>query len=480
MKTMSPCFCRVATFAVGVGLFLMSFAVCNAQVSAARTAPPLVEDFNQVQRRLPAGWNVVAGDWQVENGSLVVHSLKSDSYITFGEEAWQNYEIEASLTFREVRNESRWLALLFRTSKDGAAPWSQVPVRFDPTLLNGVEFAVRTPQKKWSVRSKNPAPMKSELNQKRHLKAIVRGPRVDAYLDGKHILSSQYCVDRSHGCVGLGVSGCVAAFDDVVVRRLPNTPVSPKVALRSCDVVAHRGFSSAAPENTLAAIRAAIQAGATGCEFDVYRSADGTIVLMHDKTVNRTTDGVGPVTELTLQQLQELDAGSWKGKQFAGERVPTLKEALRLLDQSGCQPVIEIKMEGISKQVVEDVRELGMVDQVAVIAFSEAVVREIRELEPRIDCAWLYGKTPEGTPVQQAEWLASRAIKCQAKILDLNFTMLSPELITELKKRDLEVWTWTVNETPVMHALQRWGVDSITTDRPDVLGQPNGRIKRAK
>ncbi|MCP4509039.1 MAG: hypothetical protein GY826_21915 [Fuerstiella sp.] len=227
----------------------------------------------------------------------------------------------------------------------------------------------------------------------------------------------------------------------------------------------------AATCSRLAAIREAIEAGASGCEFDVYSCRGGTVVLMHDKTVDRTTNGMGPVTELNLKQLQQLDAGSWKHARYAGESVPKLTEALKLLKDTGCQPVIEIKMEGISKQVVNDVRTLNMVDQVAVIAFSENVVREIRELEPRITCAWLCSKTLTGNPAEQADWLAARAGACGAKLLDLNFSMLSPELIVELKSRGLGVWTWTVNEAVVMRALQQWGVDSITTDRPDLLSR---------
>ncbi len=115
--------------------------------------------------------------------------------------------------------------------------------------------------------------------------------------------------------------------------------------------------------------------------------------------------------------------------------------------------------------------DFRLVDQVAVIAFSEKVVREIRELEPRITCAWLCGKTLVGTPAEQADWLEARASACHAKLLDLNFNMLSPELIVELKSRGLGVWTWTVNEAVVMRALRQWGVDSITTDRPDLLSR---------
>lgn len=438
---------------------------------------PTVESFDQPTDSLPDGWNVIAGSWRVADGALVADSLRSEAYIAVGESHWQNYEVTASVVFRKVRDPKRWLSVLVRATRDGKLPWSQVAIRFDTTQSNGAEFAVRTPNNTWSVRSKSRAGEKFTLNQARRLKVTVRGSHVQGYLDDQRVVNSHLCVDRPAGCVGLGVSGCIATFDDVSIRQLPATdrPVRSAVADKPCDNVAHRGFSSAAPENTLAAIREAIDAGATGCEFDVYGCADGTVVLMHDKTVNRTTDGRGKVTELTLKQLRTLDAGSWKNKKYRDERVPTLIEALTLLKNTKCQPVIEIKMEGISQRVIDDVRSLEMISQVAVIAFSKNVVSEIRTLEPRMTCAWLCASFPAelgaNTATQKADWLQAQANACTATLLDLNYRMLSPQLITELKRRGMGVWCWTVNEPVVMKAIHQWGVDSITTDRPSELHQ---------
>lgn len=425
-------------------------------------------DARPIRKPFPSDWQVVTGDWRINKNSLVVDALKADSFVVVGEADWQNYEVQAKVTFRKVRNPSRWLAILVRAAPDGSRPWSQVPVRFDTTAANGMEFAVRTPKNSWSVRSKSSAATKSKLNVSRHLKVVVQGSHVDGYLDGVPVVSSDFCTDRPTGCVGLGASGCIAEFSDFSVRHLPAAPerLSPKGV---CEVVAHRGFSGIAPENTLAAIRLAIKAGATGCEFDVYGCKDGNVVLMHDKTVDRTTNGKGAVTELGLQTLQSLDAGSWKHPKYSSEKVPTLVQALQLLKGSKCQPVIEIKMEGISKQVVEDVRRLGMADEVAVIAFSHNAIREIRHLEPRIKCAWLHGKKPNGTPAQQADWIKAQASSCNTNIVDLNYKILSPELVKQLKQRGLGVWTWTVNEKRVMQTLKKWGIDSITTDYPDRL-----------
>lgn len=416
---------------------------------------------------LPAGWRVAAGSWRSADGALYVDSMKGEARVTFGEDSWRNYEIEVTATFLKVQDDSRWLAVVFRAARDGSTPWSQFPIRLKTSDRNGSEFAIRN-EKRWDVRQRVQAPEDSKIGRPRRLRVVVNGSNVQGYLDGQLLVESPFCMDRDAGCVGLSVSGCMARFDDFNVHRLPDTPRVLRQDPRPCDVVAHRGFSAVTPENTLVAIRKAIEAGASGCEFDVYAAKDGPVVLMHDATVDRTTNGSGKVTELTVAELRQLDAGSWKDPRYAGEPVPTLEEALRALKGSGCRAVIEIKMEGISQRVVETVRAAGMLDEAAVIAFSPTVVKEVRALEPRLPCAWLSGEKLKGSPTQRADWIASRARQCNTNMVDLNYNMLSAEILSELKQRGLVVWTWTVNDPVIMEGLMRWGIQSITTDRPDL------------
>lgn len=429
--------------------------------------------------KLPAGWRVAKGSWHFADGALFVDSMHGEARVTFGEDSWQNYEVEVAATFLNVQNNSRWLAVVIRAASDGSTPWSQFPIRMKTTARNGSEFAVRQ-DNRWDVRQRTGAAEDSQIGRPRRLRVVVQGSIVKGYLDGELLIESPYCLDRDTGCVGLSVSGCRARFDDFKVRHLPDTPRAHQEPPQPCEVVAHRGYSAVAPENTLVAIRKAIEAGATGCEFDVYAAQDGPIVLMHDTTVDRTTNGSGKVTELTVAELRRLDAGSWKDPRYAGERVPTLEEALRTLKDSGCQAVIEIKMEGISRRVVETVRDAGMLDQSVVIAFSPTVVKEIRALEPRLPCAWLSGEKLKGSPAQIADWIATRARQCNTNLVDLNYNMLSADVLAELKKRGLIVWTWTVNEPVIMDGLMRWGIHSITTDRPDLASQMSQRASDRK
>jgi len=240
--------------------------------------------------------------------------------------------------------------------------------------------------------------------------------------------------------------------------------------------VAHRGASHVAPENTLAAYRVAIAAGADGAECDVFRSVDGVVFLSHDPTPKRTMGGGDePLTQMTFAQIRQFDAGSWKGEQFKGEKVPTLDEFMKLLKGTACHPVIEIKQPGIEADVLKVIRENDMVDISTIIAFSADVVREIRRLEPSIAVAWLYSENlrDKGTAEENAERLAEMLIqRCREldiAIIDLAHSLLSPKLIKLLNEADILVWTWTVNDAAAMRRYLDWGVVSITTDKPDIM-----------
>ncbi len=426
------------------------------------------ESFDQCGGKLPAGWHVIRGDWKVEQGALVGQARGAEGLILFGDPTWQNYEMEITATFLKVQEESRWCSLVVRAAPGGAPSWCHVAFRQNSSLPNGVEFAVRVGQN-WSVRGRRSAPGKMEIGKPYRVRVVVEGSEIVGYLEGRRVIQSFFCLDRTTGCVGLAVNGACVRFDDLSLRRLPDRPRVSHPAtkpLQRCEVIAHRGFSVMAPENTLVAISKAIEAGADGCEFDVYRTRDGQIVLMHDATVDRTTDGQGKVTELTLAELKRLDAGRWKGQAYAGQRVPTLQEALELLKRSSCRAVIEMKMKNISRQVVETVRSSGMTDQAVIGSFDAPSVREVRQLAPEIPAAWISGKALEGTVQQQADQIASQAAACQTDLVDLVFDMLSPQLVEELHRRGLKVWVWTVNDPVVMEALRDWGVDGLTTDNP--------------
>ncbi|MDR0869360.1 MAG: hypothetical protein LBN39_01060 [Planctomycetaceae bacterium] len=244
--------------------------------------------------------------------------------------------------------------------------------------------------------------------------------------------------------------------------------------------VAHRGASFKAPENTIPAYKQAIADGATGAECDVYTTTDGVLFLCHDGTTSRTLSGTvkdEKVTSLSFAELRKRDAGAWKGQQFKGTVVPTLDEYLQVLKGTECYPVIEIKMDGIADKVAEAVHNAKMLDVSSVISFSEKAVKDIRRIEPKLPVAWLYSENLKGKGTVEenadrlAEFLIKKCKELDTPMLDLAHNILSEKLIKKLQAEGIHVWAWTVDEPARMEQLLDWGIESITTNKPDVLAE---------
>jgi glycerophosphoryl diester phosphodiesterase len=233
--------------------------------------------------------------------------------------------------------------------------------------------------------------------------------------------------------------------------------------------IAHRGASAAAPQNTLAAFRKAIELGADGVELDVHLSADGAPVVMHNSCVDETTDGAGRIADKTLAELKELDAGGKFSLQFAGERIPTLAEVFDAL-QGRLLVNVELKglnlsSVGLEAPVVEVVRRFGMEKKVLFSSFNPFTLRRLRSLAPDIPAGLL---CPRNLPIYlRRAWLAPFAPH-QAR--HPHFALVDEQLVRWCRARKLRVNVWTVNEPAEMKRLIALGVDGIITDAPDVLG----------
>jgi len=230
-------------------------------------------------------------------------------------------------------------------------------------------------------------------------------------------------------------------------------------------IVAHRGYSARAPENTLASLCLALDAGAPLCEIDVRRTADGEVVVLHDATVDRTTNGSGTVAEMTAEAVQALDAGAWKGPEFAGERIPLLSEALDVMRGRG-HLVVEIKDEGIEQAVADVFRAADALRRVTVIAFSLEVCRRMRQVLPQVGVLWLVGG--EGGPVEE---LADTALEAGVQGLDVFHGLVDEDFAHTVLRRGLSLWVWTVNEPARAQELAALGVGAITTDDPVTIAQ---------
>ncbi|MDR1960120.1 MAG: hypothetical protein LBQ54_13935 [Planctomycetaceae bacterium] len=240
--------------------------------------------------------------------------------------------------------------------------------------------------------------------------------------------------------------------------------------------VAHRGFSYIAPENTLLAYKMAVQFKANGAECDVHTTSDGVIVLSHDGNMKRTLGKDALITNTPFSEFRKADAGLWMGKQFKGEVPPTLEEFLELLNGTTCYPVIEIKMKGIEQPVIDLVKKHGLLDVSTIITFDAEVAAKVRKMEPDISVAWLYsedmkGKTAEAEADRLTEFFLQKCAELDTNILDLNYGLLSEKLIKNLHDHGVVVWAWTVDNPKGMEQLLDWGIDSITTNRTDLLAE---------
>jgi glycerophosphoryl diester phosphodiesterase len=229
-------------------------------------------------------------------------------------------------------------------------------------------------------------------------------------------------------------------------------------------IIAHRGASGNAPENTLAAFRKAVALGATFIETDLQLSRDARFVAIHDATVNRTTNGQGVVHDMTLADLRKLDAGSWFGSEFAGERIPTLEEILEFSKKNDVVFYLEIKPGaawGGEHAVIGALRESGEIPRAVVISFDAAIVLSLRKIEPTLMTGLLY----DG----QIENPLEKAVEVGARQLAIRGDLVTPALIAQAKKKDLQVVCWTVNHPAHMRMLAAAGVDGIMSDYPDRL-----------
>ncbi|MFA6693392.1 MAG: glycerophosphodiester phosphodiesterase family protein, partial [Bacillota bacterium] len=331
---------------------------------------------------------------------------------------------------------------------------------------NGTELAFRNPAGNWDVRRTNNYKEKFEIGKTYRLKVAVTDNYYFYFINDELMFVAYERGYRDNGVFGLHVNGCKVAFDNIVIESYNSADYKEfeEIAVQEVSpilprVVAHRGNSSVAPENTLAAIQSAIDVGADMVEIDVYATKDGEIVLLHDGTLDRTTNGRGSVQNFTLAQLKELDAGSWKNARYAGEKIPTLQEAL-LLAKDQIRVVIELKTVGQELKVRDIVEELGMKGQVAVISFHTAAIRTFRQIASDIPAAILIGSANSYADIERI------AKSANTNILDLAHSLVDKESAVYFIERGYSIWAWTVNNEAIMERMAECGVTVLTTDVP--------------
>jgi glycerophosphoryl diester phosphodiesterase len=233
--------------------------------------------------------------------------------------------------------------------------------------------------------------------------------------------------------------------------------------------IAHRGASGHAPANTLTAFTLAANMGADGIELDVHLSRDGEAVVIHDSTVDATTDGHGRVSELSLAELRRLDAGSWFGARFAGEHIPLLGEVFEAV---GHRLLVNVEIKVApgyhptdqEAEVVRLIEDHHMLERVIVSSFSPRSLRRIRTFNPRIPLGLLHSK-----PAPTLLPAVLRRLGLDYAALHPRYSEVDARYMARARRWGKRVHVWTVDEAGSMARMRDLGVDGIITNYPDVL-----------
>lgn len=227
---------------------------------------------------------------------------------------------------------------------------------------------------------------------------------------------------------------------------------------------AHRGASADAPENTLEAFELAVKQGADGIELDVQMTGDGKLVVAHDETIDRVSNGSGRIIDYTLKELKQLCFNKTR-PEYGKTRIPTLKEVYELVKPTGLTVNVELKTgivlyPGLEEKVLKLTEKMGMEERVLYSSFCHKSLKELKKRDPQVRVGILYSDGWLNVP--------QYAVKLGAEALHpASYFLQSPKLLKKAHERGLKVHVWTVNEREEMERLIRAGADAIITNRPE-------------
>ena len=232
---------------------------------------------------------------------------------------------------------------------------------------------------------------------------------------------------------------------------------------------AHRGFSGKYPENTMLAFQKAFEVGVDGIEIDIQLTKDEELIVIHDTTVNRTTDGKGYVKDKTLKELEQLNAAHKFPEIHDKEKIPTLREYFDWVKEKPLATNIELKTNvfeypGIEEKVVELIQEYRLQHTIIFSSFNHYTIQKLKALDPTIKC----GLLSSDWLVDFGEYAKKVGVEC---VHPAHYTLQNPAVLKDLQESHLEINTWTVNKEEQMRNLVQSGVTSIITNYPDKLNK---------
>lgn len=256
---------------------------------------------------------------------------------------------------------------------------------------------------------------------------------------------------------------------DFYIKEKYRNNTYPKQATQGL-IIAHRGASGNAPENTLASVRLALEQKADMIEIDVFLSKDDQIVVMHDQKVDRTTNGQGYIENLTLKEVKQLDAGSWFAKTFKGEKIPTLPEVLHVVEGKA-KLLIEIKKSGreIAQKVATLIHQQKASSWCVIQSFDPLVIENLNAMKSTIEKHQLViGNLPLLLPYHYNKRLSSGNIYQYRTVQSINpmYLFTTKKVVDKIHQQKQKVVVWTVNQSQDMERLLKMGVDGLITNYP--------------
>lgn len=248
------------------------------------------------------------------------------------------------------------------------------------------------------------------------------------------------------------------AYEEVYIERMLDI-------MNKTIIYGHRGASCYAPENTFAAYNKAIEMGANGIEIDVHKSKDGHLIVCHDEKVDRTTNGIGYIKDLTLKEIKKLDAGSWFDNKFRGEKIPLLNEVLEFVKDRNIFLNIEIKngpifYEGIEHDIVKAVRAYDLIENTIISSFNHFSLAHIKNIDKRFKTGILY----IAGMIDPWEY----ATKIGASYIHPLYLTINEEIVSKSQNNGIKVNVFTVNREEDAKLMKLFKVDGIITDCPDI------------
>jgi glycerophosphoryl diester phosphodiesterase len=283
---------------------------------------------------------------------------------------------------------------------------------------------------------------------------------------------------RWNGSVGRQVLFFLTAFSFFAFllpvgaeQTLPSVAASE----RHPAVFAHRGGRKWAPENTLAAFKKSLDIHVDGIELDIHKCKSGELVVIHDESVHRTTDGAGLVKDMTYDQIKKLDAGSWYAAEFKNERIPLLSDVLSLVDGKA---VINIEIKnapveypGIDDDLIKLLSSYKYKNKIVISSFDHEILKRIHEKAPQYKLAILL----DGLLVDLGKYSAGVG----AKSWNPGFELIRSDNVVQAHQTGLEVNVWTINKPEQWKSAVEMGVDGIITDNPKALIEFLGKEKQS-